>query len=182
MISIGLKDAYLSVPVAQEDRFGWKEVLYEFQCLPFGLSSAPRVFTKLLKPVVSFLRGRGIRCILFLDDMLVMDHTKQELQKATHKIVLQILEFRINWEKSVLNPTQVIQHLGLVVASASGRLWSMDECQSHINTLEMLGVAVASPNYKRDKAVSHTWDHYPKNGSLEHSLKITFVWYRYKVL
>jgi len=27
-----------------------------FQCLPFGLSAAPRVFTKLLKPVVGFLR------------------------------------------------------------------------------------------------------------------------------
>lgn len=77
MVSIDLKDAYLSVPVTQEDRhflrFMWDGTLYEFQCLPFGLSSAPRVFTKLLKPVVALLRRRGIRCILFLDDMLIMD-------------------------------------------------------------------------------------------------------------
>ena len=30
-----------------------------FKCLPFGLSSVPRVFTKLLKPVVGFLRQIG---------------------------------------------------------------------------------------------------------------------------
>lgn len=52
MISIDLKDAYLSVPIWEEDRrflrFSWGTYLYEFQCLPFGLSSAPRVFTKLL--------------------------------------------------------------------------------------------------------------------------------------
>ena len=123
MTSIDLRDAYLSVPVAQEDRrylrFRWRETLFEFQCLPFGLSSAPRVFTKLLKPVVALLRARGIRCILFLDDMLVMDQTIQGVKKASHEIVslLQVLGFQINWEKSVLTPTQVIQYLGLMVDS-----------------------------------------------------------------
>ena len=57
MIFIGIKDAYLFVPVARSDRqflrFRWKEMLYEFQCLPFGLSSAPRVFTRLLKPIIA---------------------------------------------------------------------------------------------------------------------------------
>lgn len=45
MVSIDLKDAYLSVPVAQGDI----HYLCEFQYLRFGLSSAPQVFTKLLK-------------------------------------------------------------------------------------------------------------------------------------
>lgn len=35
-------------------RFLWKENLHEFACLPFGLASAPRVFTKILKPVIKF--------------------------------------------------------------------------------------------------------------------------------
>lgn len=42
MVSIDLKEAYLSVSVAQEDRhllrFTWENTLYEFQCLLFGLN------------------------------------------------------------------------------------------------------------------------------------------------
>ena len=123
MVSIDLKDAYLSVPVAKEDRrflrFRWKGTLYEFQCLPFGLSSAPRVFTKLLKSVVALFRRQGIRCIIFLDDLLIMQHTQKPLRKTSQDVLtlLQVLGFWINWEKSALTPTQVIQYLGLQVDS-----------------------------------------------------------------
>jgi len=45
MTSIDLKDAFLSVPVAAVHRkflrFSWKHQLFAFQCLPFGLTSAP---------------------------------------------------------------------------------------------------------------------------------------------
>jgi len=75
MTSIDLKDASLSVAVEAEPRkylhFAWADQMYEFQCLPFGLSSAPRVFTKLLKPVVGLLRHQGIRLVIFLDDILL---------------------------------------------------------------------------------------------------------------
>lgn len=50
---IDLKDAYLAVPICQEHRkylrFIWANQAYEFQCLPFGLSTAPRAFTKILR-------------------------------------------------------------------------------------------------------------------------------------
>ena len=55
MASIGLSDDYYSVPVALTDQkyllFKFEGQLYKFVCLPNGLSSAPRIFTKLLKPV-----------------------------------------------------------------------------------------------------------------------------------
>ena len=90
MISIDLKDAYLSVPIAQEHRqflrFEWEDHLFKFQCLPFGLTSASRVFTKLLKPVMSLLRQKGIRCIIFLDDLLIMALSKQELESQIRDI------------------------------------------------------------------------------------------------
>ena len=71
LVSIDLKDAYLSIQIAEGDRkfyvcFLWKEKTYEFWCLLFGLSSAPRVFTKLLKSVMALLRRQGIRTIIFL--------------------------------------------------------------------------------------------------------------------
>ena len=49
MASVDLKDAYFSIPIAEEDRkrlmFQWKGKCYQFTCLPNGLSSAPRIFT-----------------------------------------------------------------------------------------------------------------------------------------
>ena len=75
LVKIDLKDAYLTVPIWKGHqkylRFLWKETLLEFACLPFGLA-APRVFTKLMKPVVAMLRQRGVRLIIYLDNMLIM--------------------------------------------------------------------------------------------------------------
>jgi len=34
----------------------WEQKCYKFTCLPFSLSSVPKVFTKLIKPVVGLLR------------------------------------------------------------------------------------------------------------------------------
>ena len=49
------KDAYFCIPVAKEHRrllrFSWKNQLYQFKVLAFGLGSAPRIFTKILKIV-----------------------------------------------------------------------------------------------------------------------------------
>ncbi|XP_045022806.1 uncharacterized protein LOC116918552 [Daphnia magna] len=42
------------------------------------LEKAPRVFTKLLKPVVVFLRGRGIRLIIYLDDLLILNQSHDD--------------------------------------------------------------------------------------------------------
>ena len=51
--AIDLKDTYYSVPIRSLDRkflrFIWEGTLYEFACLPNGLSCAPRIVTKILK-------------------------------------------------------------------------------------------------------------------------------------
>lgn len=69
-------------------RFLWKGLTYEFQCLPFGLSSAPRTFTKLLKPVMAILRQRGLRSVIFIDDILLMAQSPEELNKQTQEVIL----------------------------------------------------------------------------------------------
>ena len=67
MVSLDLKDAYFNIPIFS---FIWKSQRYEFTCLPFGYSLAPRVFTKVFKPIISHLRLPGLRIIIFLDDIL----------------------------------------------------------------------------------------------------------------
>ena len=83
MVKMDLKDAYLQIPIHSNHlQFIWEEKHYKFQCLPFGLSSAPRIFTKLLKPVVGFLRQIGLHLIVYLDDMLFMHVNKDQLAVA----------------------------------------------------------------------------------------------------
>ena len=69
LAKVYLKDAYLTIPVAQEFHqllaFQVKPGKWaQFKCLPFGLCTAPFVFTKVTKPVMQFLHQQGIHIIL----------------------------------------------------------------------------------------------------------------------
>ena len=63
MASIDIRHAYYCVPIAKEHRkylcFQWKNKFFQYTCLPNGISCAPRLFTKLLKPVYAQLRKLG---------------------------------------------------------------------------------------------------------------------------
>ena len=83
MASIDLKDAYLWVTIWEDCRkylrFQWQGRTYEFQCLPLGLSSTPSVFTKLMKPVLARFYHQKVHLIIYLDNMLVMTQSREEL-------------------------------------------------------------------------------------------------------
>ena len=83
MASIDLTDAYYTVPVCITDKkfliFCFEGCLYKYVCLPNGLSSAPRIFTKLLKSVYSALRKQGHQIMGYLDDSL------KELEKFSNR-------------------------------------------------------------------------------------------------
>ncbi|XP_028411552.1 uncharacterized protein LOC114534197 [Dendronephthya gigantea] len=123
LIKIDLKDAYLTVPICKAHqkflRFLWKGTLLEFACLPFGLATAPRVFTKLMKPVVAALRQRGIRLVIYLDDILIMaESTALGLHQAASALnLLEGLGFVVNYKKSQLVPGQLIEFLGFLIDS-----------------------------------------------------------------
>ena len=82
MVSLDLKDAYFDIPVFSLHRkyigFIWNDQRYEFTCLPFGDSLAPRVFTKVFKPIISHRRLHGLTIIIFLDDILLVARSKQK--------------------------------------------------------------------------------------------------------
>ena len=141
MCSIDLKDAYLSVPIAEHHRkflrFIWQGVTYEFKCLPFGLSSAPRTFTKLLRPVMAFLRSQGMRTVIYLDDILVLAENKEDLVLQVHQVttLLEQLGFTINIQKSSLEPAHLITYLGVVVDSVTMKFLLTEEKVQQISNI-----------------------------------------------
>ena len=125
VMKVDLKDAYFLVPIHPDHhkylQFQWEAQIYQFCCLPFGLSCAPRVFTKLMKPVVAFLRERGMRLIIYLDDMLVICNSQEELRENVllMKDLFGVLGLTINEKKSQLEPSQEIAFLGYQLSTVT---------------------------------------------------------------
>ena len=94
-------------------KFYWKGKLYEFCALPFGISSAPRVFTKVVKVIFSQIRSFGISSFFYIDDSLYQDQSYDSCLANTTMVYnfIESLGFSINDEKSVIVPCQQITFL-----------------------------------------------------------------------
>ena len=94
--------------------FSWRDKIYQFRTLPFGLTSSPQVFTDITRPL-KFFRIRGIRVIFYLDDILVL--ASSETLVCQHRdFVLKLLQdagFKRNPRKYRLTPSQNFLYLGL---------------------------------------------------------------------
>ena len=121
MTSIDLQDAYFLVSISKNSRkylrFRFNNKYYEFVCLPFGLSTSPYIFTKILKPVMRSLRERGFLSVIYLDDILCIGNSYEKcLENTTETItILQNLGFVNNTKKSKLIPSLTRKYLGLMI-------------------------------------------------------------------
>ncbi|KAM9955160.1 hypothetical protein ACTFIW_008824 [Dictyostelium discoideum] len=128
MVKLDIKKAYLHVLVNPQYidlfRFVWKGYHYRWKTMPFGLSTAPRIFTMLLRPVLRMWRDINVSVIAYLDDLLIVCSTKEECLSNLKKTIdlLVKLGIKLNLEKSVLEPTQSIRFLGLQIDSVSMKL------------------------------------------------------------
>ena len=80
--------------------------------LPFGLATAPQVFTMIVKEVKLMALSRGGRIHQYLDDWLIRSQSQEEAQVNTVVDLTQSLGWIINQEKSELKPTQVFSFVG----------------------------------------------------------------------
>lgn len=116
--SVDVRLAYYMVPIHPLDqvklRFQKAGKLYQFVCLPNGISCAPRLYTKMMKPVYASLRTLGHTNSGYIDDSLLMGDTHQECEtNVTDTVNLMTdLGFIIHEKKSVLFPTKTITFLG----------------------------------------------------------------------
>lgn len=141
MATLDLEDAYLLVPIHADStkylRFVFNNILYEFIVLPFGLCVSPYVYTKVVKPVVKYLRVRGFIIIVYLDDWWFIDETLEECKKRLDFAIsfLQALGFLINWAKSMLDPAFRCKYLGFVLDSQKMTLELTQEKRDSLSIL-----------------------------------------------
>ena len=87
MASVDLKDAYYNFPIHASHqkylKFWFDGALFKYTCLPYGLASAPRIFTKLLKPVYATLRSMGHLNSGYIDDSYLQGDTSAECHKMS---------------------------------------------------------------------------------------------------
>ena len=118
--SVDLKDGFNNITLREDFRkyfgFKWKGKFYVWNVLNFGCNIAPYLFTKILRPVVTYLRSCGVRCILYVDDFLLLG-PRNTLPMDIELVVdtLVDLGWKINYEKSCLIPSDKIEYLGLQI-------------------------------------------------------------------
>lgn len=123
LCKIDLKDAYVVIPIHKDSQpflaLENRGIVYNYASLAFGLSLAPRIFTKLMRYAVEPLRAQGIRLIYYLDDICILEKSKIKMTETINLVIkhLQGLGFLINMEKSVIVQNKVQEFLGFKINS-----------------------------------------------------------------
>ncbi|KAJ1098777.1 hypothetical protein NDU88_003884 [Pleurodeles waltl] len=141
MVSVDLQDAYFHIPILKSHKKYLRFVVvsqhYQFAVLPFDLTSAPRVFTKVMSVVAAELRKRGIAVLPYLDDWLIKAKSPElvlhHLQSTTQ--LLFDLGFSVNMPKSHLEPSQRLLFIGAVLDTTLNRAFPPPQRMQDIQAL-----------------------------------------------
>ena len=138
MLKFDLKSAYHHIEIFEEHRtylaFAWnfgqsKTRYFRFCVLPFGLSTAPFVFPKLLKALIKYWRSQGIPIVVFLDDGLGGGPTQRQAKTHSLTVHADLLKcgFLVNEDKSQWTPPQEIIWLGYVTNTLTNYIRATDK-------------------------------------------------------
>ena len=108
--------------------FSWvfegKTRYFAFSVLPFGLSTAAFIFTKVCRPLVKLWRFNGIKIVLYLDDGFSISNSHSECLSDANFVRNTLLKsgFIPNQDKSVWQPTNICDWLGIIIDTKEGYL------------------------------------------------------------
>ena len=129
LFTFDLKSGYHHLDIHPEHQtylgFQWEGKFYVFTVLPFGLSTACYIFTKLLRPMVKHIRALGVRLVLYLDDGIVSVKALEAQAIAVSELVQDTLTkagLVINKEKSRFTPSKQASWLGFDIDLAQGKI------------------------------------------------------------
>ena len=116
--SLDFSDAYFHIPISHRSRkylrFHFKGQTFQFTALPFGLSTAPLEFTKVVKEVQLMAQARGIRIHQYLDNWLLRAPCQETCLRHTQTLLdlCHSLGWVVNMNKSELVPQQTFDFVG----------------------------------------------------------------------
>lgn len=125
-VTLDLTDAYFHIPIHSQFkqflRFRFLGKSYQFRAMPFGLRSAPRVFTKIMAVLGAYLRQKLMYIFMYLDDWLMINSNKSLLESQLKYLLnlLKDLGLIVNVKKSMLIPSQNLEYLGAQFNLESG--------------------------------------------------------------
>ena len=132
MFSWDLKSGYHHIEIfpnhTQFLGFSWtdggKVRYYTFQCLPFGLATAPYIFTKCLRPLVKHWRSMGFFVVMYIDDGWCRAATDTECTRVASIVKGDLISsgFVPNVDKSHWTPTQQLDWLGMRWDAYNGKI------------------------------------------------------------
>ena len=106
---------------------------FVYNFLPFGISSAVHVMTKVMKPFSAFLSSQGIRNTIYLDDGRVCSHSKQQAQKDLQKVYDFLAKagwiLALNKSDTISSVSQSKHYLGFRIDSNSMRVFLQEQKQ-----------------------------------------------------
>jgi len=149
LFKFDLRKGYHHVDIFSEHQdflgFSWTENnttrFFIFTVLPFGLSPAPNVFTKLLRVLVRQWHQQGIKISVYIDDGGGAGDTYEEafLSSGIVRKLLIDCGFVINEKKSIWEPTKSLTWLGVKVDLIKNIFHISDNrIQSLLNSCEKL--------------------------------------------
>ena len=119
---VDLKDCYLTMGVhpgqrrycrfrsPDGKRWQWKTV-------SFGMAGAPQICTNILRPLIQILKSLGIRCLIYIDDLLILHQDRVALALAM-AVAMELLQNQVGLQlkisKGQWTPSQVFTCLGLI--------------------------------------------------------------------
>ena len=121
--------------------FGGVVRYFVFTVLVFGLSPAARIFTKVLKPVATYLRNWGLNLAVYLDDGAGTERSQSEARDSANRVFDTLIKsgFVINDKKSIKEPVQCFTWLGITVDTEKGLLYisekRINKCFTHLNSV-----------------------------------------------
>lgn len=120
IVTADLKDGFFHVPVHPDHQellgFQFRGNYYKWTVLPFGHSCSPYFFTKVLRPVIAYLRAQGLRVVVYVDDFILL--AEEKCINSHRQLLLKTLQdlgWVVNFEKSSLVESYVKPYLGYII-------------------------------------------------------------------
>jgi hypothetical protein len=159
---VDLTDCYLTLglPPSQQKYCRFRHPItgqrLQWTTISFGMSEAPRICTKLLRPIVGLLKQLGVRCCIYIDDLLILHQDRTKLARGM-AIAMDLLQrqvgLNLKTSKCSFRPSRQFTCLGfewitatMTVSVPRARLWEAQR------TARRLVKLAAAPIHTRDSA------------------------------